>query len=150
MSRCIFYFNIRLSLPLVDILTNTLTHRSSFIMLNRYSSPNLMLQVLILATGFKVHEYFSPLQIIGQRGENILQLWIDKEPRSYYGIVFSSTPNLFALLGPNTVRPRKAILSGHFSFLIFTGTWSQLCCFHDRMSGEFYDKSDSGNDEPKG
>lgn len=58
---------------------------------------------MILATGFRVHDYFSPMQIIGKNNENILKTWIEKEPRSFYGIAFSATPNHFALLGPNTV-----------------------------------------------
>lgn len=82
---------------------------------SRYRDGNvhriLPLQVLILATGFKVHDYFSPMQVYGKGGEDILRSWIDKEPRSFYGIALSSTPNLFVLLGPNTVRclPKKPV-----------------------------------------
>lgn len=77
---------------------------------------------MIIATGFKVHDYFSPLQLFGKCGEDILQSWIDKEPRSYYGIAFSSTPNLFALLGPNTVTPHT--LYRKLAFSIMRSTFS--------------------------
>lgn len=65
---------------------------------------DLQLQVLILATGYKIQEYFSPMKIFGKGGENVLQTWMEKHPRSYYGITYSPAPNLFALLGPSTVR----------------------------------------------
>ncbi|KAG4072847.1 hypothetical protein HA402_002590 [Bradysia odoriphaga] len=68
------------------------------------------IDVLILATGFKVHEYFSPMRIFGKDGQSVLQTWVDKEPRSYYGIVFSYMPNLFALLGPNTGLSHSSVL----------------------------------------
>ncbi|XP_037030697.1 FAD-binding monooxygenase ktnD-like isoform X1 [Bradysia coprophila] len=68
------------------------------------------IDVLILATGFKVLEYWGPMQIFGKNSHNVLQSWIDKEPRSYYGIAFSSAPNLFALLGPNTVVGHNSVM----------------------------------------
>ncbi|XP_037040327.1 FAD-binding monooxygenase ktnD-like [Bradysia coprophila] len=66
--------------------------------------------VLVLATGFKVHEYCSPMQIFGKDGQNVLQTWAEKDPRSYYGIVYSSAPNLFSLLGPNTGLSHSSVL----------------------------------------
>ncbi|XP_037037233.1 FAD-binding monooxygenase ktnD-like [Bradysia coprophila] len=58
--------------------------------------------VLILATGFNVQHYYSPIQIFGKDGQDVVKTWVDAEPRSYCGIISSSAPNLFALLGPNT------------------------------------------------
>ncbi|KAG4072860.1 hypothetical protein HA402_002603 [Bradysia odoriphaga] len=68
------------------------------------------IDVLIMATGFKVHDYCSPMQVFGKDGQNLLQSWVDKEPRSYYGIVFNSSPNLFALLGPNTALGHSSVI----------------------------------------
>jgi len=60
------------------------------------------IDVLILATGFRVHDYFAPMQVYGKDGVDIRKEWTDKWPESYYGIVYSNLPNFFVLLGPNT------------------------------------------------
>lgn len=61
------------------------------------------MQVLILATGFRVQDFFAPMQITGKGSTNVLEKWKETQPRMYYGIVSSETPNQFVLLGPNTV-----------------------------------------------
>jgi len=68
------------------------------------------LDVLILATGFRVHDYFGPHEIFGKNKENILAKWKSTVPRAYYGIVCSSTPNLFYLLGPNTALGHNSVV----------------------------------------
>ncbi|XP_037040358.1 baeyer-Villiger monooxygenase-like isoform X2 [Bradysia coprophila] len=66
--------------------------------------------VLILATGFQVSNFFGPLEVIGKGGKNILQSWIDDRPRSYYGVSFSDTPNYFYLFGPNTALGHSSVV----------------------------------------
>jgi len=50
------------------------------------------------------------MHVYGKGGENVLKTWTDKEPRSFYGIVFSSAPNHFALLGPNTALGHSSVV----------------------------------------
>ncbi len=66
-------------------------------------------QVLILATGFLVQDFFAPMEITGKDSVNILQKWKQSEPRLYYGVVSSQTPNHFTLLGPNTVSESRSL-----------------------------------------
>lgn len=47
------------------------------------------------------------MQVTGKNSANILQKWKESEPRLYYGIVSSETPNHFVLLGPNTVSEKS-------------------------------------------
>ncbi len=59
--------------------------------------------VLILATGFKVQDFFAPLEIKAKGGIDLLQKWKKTGPCAYAGITCNDLPNAFFLLGPNTV-----------------------------------------------
>ncbi len=58
--------------------------------------------VIILATGYKVARMLSTLPIHGRNGLSIREAWNDDDPRAYLGTVVPSFPNLFLLFGPNT------------------------------------------------
>lgn len=78
----------------------------------------IRIQVLILATGFRVHEYFGPMEIVGRKGENILRKWKVDGPSIYLGIVSEKMPNLFFIHGPGVVskteRNRREVTEKHF------------------------------------
>jgi len=57
--------------------------------------------VLVLATGFKSHEFVAPMEIAGAGGRTLAQEW-GELPRAYYGITVPGFPNMFLLYGPNT------------------------------------------------
>jgi cation diffusion facilitator CzcD-associated flavoprotein CzcO len=57
--------------------------------------------VLVLATGFRTHDFVAPMEIAGEDGRTLEQAW-DGEPRAYLGITVPGFPNLFLLYGPNT------------------------------------------------
>jgi cation diffusion facilitator CzcD-associated flavoprotein CzcO len=57
--------------------------------------------VLVLATGFKSHEFVAPMEIAGTGGRTLAQEWAGV-PRAYLGITVPGFPNLFLLYGPNT------------------------------------------------
>ncbi len=56
--------------------------------------------VLVLATGFKAHEFVAPLEVEGPQG-TLAEAWGDV-PRAYLGVTVPDFPNLFLLYGPNT------------------------------------------------
>jgi len=58
--------------------------------------------VIVLATGYKVARMLSTLPIEGRDGLSIRQAWNDDDPRAYLGTVAPDFPNLFLLYGPNT------------------------------------------------
>ncbi|CAL8088144.1 unnamed protein product [Orchesella dallaii] len=68
------------------------------------------LDVLILATGYKAHDYFAPMNIIGKNSEDILHTWKTDSPKTYLGTVCSSLPNYFSLLGPNTALGHNSVI----------------------------------------
>jgi cation diffusion facilitator CzcD-associated flavoprotein CzcO len=56
--------------------------------------------VLVLATGFKTHEFVAPMEIAGPAG-TLAEAWADIA-RAYLGVTVPGFPNLFLLYGPNT------------------------------------------------
>jgi cation diffusion facilitator CzcD-associated flavoprotein CzcO len=57
--------------------------------------------VLVLATGFKTHDFVAPMEMIGADGRTLAEEWADV-PRAYLGISVPRFPNMFLLYGPNT------------------------------------------------
>ena len=57
--------------------------------------------VLVLATGFRAHDFVAPMEIAGEGGRTLADAW-GGEPRAYLGITVPGFPNLFLLYGPNT------------------------------------------------
>ncbi len=58
------------------------------------------LDVLILATGFRVDRFMRPTKIIGRNGVSLDDAW-QKRPSAYLSISIPDFPNLFMLNGPN-------------------------------------------------
>jgi cation diffusion facilitator CzcD-associated flavoprotein CzcO len=57
--------------------------------------------VLVLATGFKTHDFVAPMEIVGAGGHTLAEEWA-KLPRAYLGMSVPGFPNMFLLYGPNT------------------------------------------------
>jgi cation diffusion facilitator CzcD-associated flavoprotein CzcO len=60
------------------------------------------LDVLILATGFRVTDNTFPARIVGRAGRTLREVWDDDSMGGYNGTTFAGFPNLFMLAGPNT------------------------------------------------
>ncbi|HWU32594.1 MAG TPA: NAD(P)/FAD-dependent oxidoreductase, partial [Marmoricola sp.] len=58
------------------------------------------LDVLVLATGFKSHEFVAPMEITGPAGR-LRDSWAGV-PKAYLGMSVPNFPNLFLIYGPNT------------------------------------------------
>ena len=58
------------------------------------------LDVLILATGFRVDRFMRPMNVIGRGGLELEDVWKDG-PHAYMAITIPEFPNLFMLNGPN-------------------------------------------------
>jgi cation diffusion facilitator CzcD-associated flavoprotein CzcO len=59
------------------------------------------LDVLVLATGFKPHEFMRPMQIFGRGGRTLADYWEDGA-RAYRSVSLPGFPNLFMMVGPNS------------------------------------------------
>ena len=57
--------------------------------------------VVVLATGFKTHDFVAPMEIVGVGGRTLAEEWTEV-PRAYLGISVPRFPNMFLLYGPNT------------------------------------------------
>ncbi|MBW2243689.1 MAG: NAD(P)/FAD-dependent oxidoreductase [Deltaproteobacteria bacterium] len=58
------------------------------------------LDVLVLATGFRVDRFMRPMEVIGRNGVSLEDAWA-KRPSAYMAISIPDFPNLFMLNGPN-------------------------------------------------
>ncbi|MCX7619780.1 MAG: NAD(P)/FAD-dependent oxidoreductase [Acidimicrobiales bacterium] len=58
------------------------------------------LDVLVLATGFRVDQFLRPIEVTGPTGVTLEELWAQR-PYAYYSISIPGLPNLFLLNGPN-------------------------------------------------
>jgi cation diffusion facilitator CzcD-associated flavoprotein CzcO len=59
------------------------------------------LDVLILATGFRAHDYMRPIAITGENGITLAEAWANG-PRGYRTVALTGFPNLFMVLGPHS------------------------------------------------
>jgi 4-hydroxyacetophenone monooxygenase len=57
--------------------------------------------VLIYATGFRVNDMLSSLQVTGRNGIDLHAMW-GQRPAAYLGITVPGFPNLFCMYGPGT------------------------------------------------
>lgn len=58
------------------------------------------LDILVLATGFRVDQFMRPIQVTGRSGIALDDVWA-KRPSAYLAISIPEFPNLFMLNGPN-------------------------------------------------
>lgn len=58
------------------------------------------LDVLVLATGFRVDRFLRPIDVTGEDGLTLDDAWAER-PYSYLGLAVPGFPNLFLLNGPN-------------------------------------------------
>jgi cation diffusion facilitator CzcD-associated flavoprotein CzcO len=58
------------------------------------------LDVLVLATGFRVDRFMRPMRVEGRNSVNLDDIW-EKRPCAYLSISIPDFPNLFMLNGPN-------------------------------------------------
>jgi cation diffusion facilitator CzcD-associated flavoprotein CzcO len=56
---------------------------------------------ILYATGFRVTDWLSHVDIRGRGGRELIDEWKDGA-KAYYGVAVSGFPNMFLLLGPNT------------------------------------------------
>jgi cation diffusion facilitator CzcD-associated flavoprotein CzcO len=58
------------------------------------------LDVLVLATGFRVDRFMRPMEVVGRGGVTLEGVWRER-PSAYMAISIADFPNLFMLNGPN-------------------------------------------------
>ncbi len=97
------------------------------------------LDVLVLATGFKVDSFMRPMTVVGRDGVTLAEAWADR-PLAYLSISIPEFPNLFMLNGPNgPVGNFSLIEVAEFQFgyimqlveCLRSGEGSEICATHE-------------------
>ena len=65
--------------------------------------------VIVLATGFRVTDWLLAPVICGRNGQTLADAW-QGSPKAYMGTTVAGFPNLFTLLGPNTGLGHSSVL----------------------------------------
>jgi cation diffusion facilitator CzcD-associated flavoprotein CzcO len=77
--------------------------------------------VIILATGFRVTDNSFPSLLTGKDGRTLREVWDADGMSAYNGTVFHGFPNLFMLAGPNTGIGHTSLvymIEAQFSYLV--------------------------------
>lgn len=99
------------------------------------------LDVLVLATGFRVDAFTRPMQIVGRDGVDLDQVW-KHGPGAYMALSVPQFPNLFLLNGPNSPVGNFSLIEvaelqlGHILQLverIRAGECREICATTDAM-----------------
>jgi cation diffusion facilitator CzcD-associated flavoprotein CzcO len=67
------------------------------------------LDILVMATGFQAADAMAPYPVTGRRGLELNQAWRDGA-RAYLGTTVPGFPNLFMLVGPNTLLGHNSMV----------------------------------------
>lgn len=59
------------------------------------------LDVIVLATGFDAHKFVRPMELVGEGGVRLSELW-EREPYAYRSVALPGFPNVFMLIGPHS------------------------------------------------
>lgn len=89
-----------LAQPHVDVVTSSIEQVNTK-GIRTADGQQLDLDAIVLATGFKVADVMSPLEVYGIDGANINDAW-NKKIEAYFGTTVSGFPNCYMLMGPNT------------------------------------------------
>ncbi|KAE8355467.1 hypothetical protein BDV28DRAFT_146140 [Aspergillus coremiiformis] len=65
--------------------------------------------LIIVATGFRSVEFMYPIQVYGQNGRPLSEVWKDGAS-AYYGVTVEDLPNFGMLYGPNTNLGHNSII----------------------------------------
>ncbi|WP_062895062.1 flavin-containing monooxygenase [Mycobacterium avium] len=66
------------------------------------SGEEYNVDVIAMATGFKILQFLWPMQIRGRSGQTLREKWGEDDARAYLGITVPDFPNFFIINGPNT------------------------------------------------
>jgi cation diffusion facilitator CzcD-associated flavoprotein CzcO len=89
-----------LAQPNVEVITDAISEVTEHGITTADGSEHPV-DVLILATGFRTHDFVAPMEIVGRGGKTLAGVWHDS-PKAYLGATVPGFPNMFVLYGPNT------------------------------------------------
>ncbi|MCL4421782.1 MAG: NAD(P)/FAD-dependent oxidoreductase [Actinobacteria bacterium] len=85
--------------PNADLVTEAIDHLSPTGIVTKDGALH-ELDVVVLATGFRVDRFLRPMDVVGRGGVLLDDVWADR-PSAYLSLSVPDFPNLFMLNGPN-------------------------------------------------
>jgi 4-hydroxyacetophenone monooxygenase len=85
----------------VSLITEAVDHVDGDKVVTK-SGTETAVDVIALATGFKVLQFLWPMDIIGTSGKTLREQWGANDARAYLGVTVPDFPNFFIVNGPNT------------------------------------------------
>lgn len=89
-----------LNLPGVEVVTDPITEVTADAVVTADGTAHPA-DTLILATGFRSHDFVAPMRVTGLDGRDLADEWRDG-PSAYLGLTVPGFPNFFLMYGPNT------------------------------------------------
>ncbi len=83
------------------------------------------LDVLVLATGFRVHDFMRPIELVGPSGNRLSELW-EGRAISYRTVALPGFPNLFTVPGPFSPLANASIIEVSESQVALAMRWIEL------------------------
>ncbi|KAL9101218.1 MAG: hypothetical protein Q9163_003500 [Psora crenata] len=72
---------------------------------------HLPADAIILAHGFEVSTWLAPIRIIGKGGAIMQEVWNERGgPQAYLGLAMDGFPNMFIIIGPNTITGHSSVI----------------------------------------
>ena len=66
--------------------------------------------IIVFATGFSIEESICGFEMVGRDQTTTLKAYFEKNPTAYLGITVPNFPNMFLMLGPNTVLAHNSVI----------------------------------------
>ncbi|KAK4048332.1 hypothetical protein OIV83_004854 [Microbotryomycetes sp. JL201] len=96
--------------PNIELLSEGIDHIEGSAIISA-SGRRDEFDAIILATGYKVQEFLTPMKITGEGGKELSQHW--KETRgaqAYHGTFVSGFPNFAIIFGPNSFPAHNSVI----------------------------------------
>lgn len=68
------------------------------------------LDILVLSTGFKADSFLRPVEVVGENGVTLEDVWKDG-PKAYRSVAVPGMPNFFMLIGPHSPIGNLSLIS---------------------------------------
>ena len=82
---------------------------------------HLPADVIILANGFELTTWLSPLRVIGKGGAIMQEVWDERGgPQAYMGNAMDGFPNFFIIFGPNTATGHSSVILASENMVEYT------------------------------
>ena len=78
--------------------------------LNTEDGKHYEVDIIVYATGFSNEESICGFEAVGRNKETTLRKYFEKHPTAYLGITVPTFPNMFLMLGPNTVLAHNSVI----------------------------------------